>query len=168
MASAARDVILFSVKPPARTLATSLPQAWSSQARSVVLSPASGRATLLHTIHSTLSVAPYGWIIAKGPAVALVHRVIVTHLGLRLSGAIFCQPAAWIGTGGRLELDLSPLPCPSVVVGDCEPASRTAEHVLAWGSSWVPRLSRGDLEETPAIRDMIALRRMTTPDRLHP
>lgn len=168
MARATMDMVIFSVEPATRSLSSLWTSARRPPKRSVVLSPTSGIAEVLLDVGEALAAAPFAWVMAKGPAVAVVQRVMADHLSLRLSGAIFFQPSAWIGAGGRLDLGLAPLSCPSVVVGDCNPASATAEHVLAWGSSWVPRLSPGQLQATPAIRDMVFLRSAALRDGLHP
>lgn len=168
MASPAMDLLIFTVKPATRPLAPSGPLGGKAFRTTILLSPAAGRSGAERQVLDALSAAPFAWVVAVGPAVAVVQQVIANHLSLRLSGAIFVHPTAWLGADGRLGLGLAPLPCPSVVVGDCEPSTGTAEHVLAWGSSWVPRLMRGDLQATPAIRDMVALRHAALREGLPP
>lgn len=126
--------------------------------RKIRLSPILTIAEAKALVHQTLTDLPLAWVLAHGAAVAVVQRVLADHLALRLSGAVLFDPAPWSGADGLVELGLEPLACPSVVVGDCTPATATAENVLAWGSSWVPRLHRGNLDATPAIRDMIRWR----------
>ncbi|MBC2836838.1 hypothetical protein [Paragemmobacter straminiformis] len=121
-------------------------------------------ATARARVAACLAAHPMAWIVARGPAVAVFHRVAADHLSLRIAGAVLFDPADWVGADGTIALGQDPLPFPSVIVGACRSEASSVEFALAWGASLVSRVDRTDLLGTPAVRDMI-LRREAS---LHP
>lgn len=116
-------------------------------------------------VEARLAANPMAWVVARGPAVAVFHRVAADRLSLRIAGAVLFEPADWTRADGRIALGLDPLPFPSVIVGDCAARESTVEFALAWGASLVSRVNRAGLLDTPAVRDMITRRQASLAPR---
>ncbi|MBL4926664.1 hypothetical protein [Fuscibacter oryzae] len=99
------------------------------------------------------SCGPLPWLVAAGPAVALLQHVVTRTLSARIMGAILLHPADWAEDRIALPLTDTPFAFPVLTLG------ASAFRVAAWQAVELPANSQDQILLTPAFTSLLAARR---------
>lgn len=115
------------------------PTAWPGEV--MVLDPWVAPAGLMARIASWVQANPLGWLVASGPAVALLIRVAADRLDLRIAGAALVAPQDWHSLHGLLPLAEPPMPFPTVLFPQDASGQTASLRERRLAQAWQSRLA---------------------------
>jgi len=99
------------------------------------------------------SSGPFPWLIAAGPACALVQHVATQSLSVRAMGAVLLFPDDWLDAHIRVQLTETPFAFPVLTMG------ASAALNLAWRAVDLPADQTTGILQSPAFQTLHAARK---------
>ena len=136
---------------------TDLPKAWRGER--LLLNPSHPPALVKDQIIAWVEAHPLGWLIAKGPAVAVLIQIAAERLDLRIAGAALVDPQDWLSAHGGVVLSETPLSFPCVIFPCATRSVAVSLRLRRLAAAWHARVAdllpeRGPME-SPLMQAMM-------------